>query len=69
MEKFECLVAKEMLVNRVCVATFKKDGAGNAGSKRAELLMEHLERLHIKFAAEESDSLTEIFVESDSLDD
>ena len=69
MEKFECLVAKEALANRVCIATFKRDRAGGAESKRAELLMEHLERLRIKFAAEESDSLTEIFVASGSLDD
>lgn len=69
MKKFECLVEKEALANPVCIATFKKDGTGNAGSKRAELLMEHLERLRIKFAAEESDSLTEIFVAPESLDD
>ena len=70
MTELEYQVPKDALRKPVSIATFKKDGiGGDKKNIRAETLIEHLNRLQIRFAVEDSDSSIEIFVEVESLDD
>ncbi len=63
-------VPKETLKKSVSIATFKKDGIGDDKKNiRAEMLIEHLNRLQIRFAIVDSNPSMEIFVEVESLED
>lgn len=67
----ECQVEKNKLKNPVCVKTIYKNKVdGEDGTKQAEeQLTNYLDNLGIRFAVEREDSITEIFVEADSLEE
>ena len=71
MEKSKCQVEKDELKNPVCIKTIQEKILGSeARAKQAEeQAIGYLERLRIRFAVERGDSVTEIFVEADSLEE
>ncbi len=71
MEKLKCQVGKDELKNPVCVKTiYKKNVGGEAKAKQiVEQSTGYLDKLGIRFAMEEKDSIIDIFVEVNSLED
>ena len=71
MGKFEYLVPKEELINRITIETIRKDEV--RGKKiwvqKLRTRMEYYNGLKIKFAIEKLDSLIEIFTEAARLED
>ena len=71
MGRLEYQVEKEKLRDPVCIKTIQKQKAGSDSRARQteEQLTSYLNNLQIRFAVEERDSVIEIFMEKDSLED
>ena len=71
MKKLEYRVGKDELENPACVKTiYKKNVGGEARAKQiVEQLTSYLNKLGIRFAMEERDSVIDIFVEANSLEE
>ena len=71
MEKSKCQVEKDELKNPVCIKTIQEKTMGSeARAKQTEeQTTGHLNRLGIRFAVERRNSITEIFVGADSLEE
>ena len=71
MERLEYQVEKEELLNPISGKVIKKD-ASSKNTKIEEIAMmtaRYLNKLEIKFAVEESDSMIEFFIEEAYLED
>lgn len=71
MEKLKCQVERGELKNPACVKTiYKKSVGGEAKAKQIEeQSINYLDKLGVPFAVEERDSVIDIFVEVNSLEE